>query len=48
MRFLQQLPPSVVLFLKRQTGVSLYEYALLASLIAVVGIIVLIALAATG
>jgi Flp pilus assembly pilin Flp len=47
MHYLQQLPPAVADFLKRQSGASLYEYALVASLIAVVGVIVLIALAAS-
>jgi hypothetical protein len=42
---LQQFPAALVLFLKRQGGASLYEAALVVSLFAVIGIIVLIALA---
>lgn len=45
MRFLLQPSPALALFLKREAGTSLYEYALVASLFAVVGVIVLIALA---
>ncbi len=45
MCFLLRLPPALTLFLKRQAGTSLYEYALVASLFAVVGVILLIALA---
>jgi hypothetical protein len=37
-------PPSATSFLAEVTGASMYEFALLASLVAVVGIIVLIAL----
>lgn len=37
-------PRSLLQFLKEKTGASMYEFALLASLVAVVGIIVLIAL----
>ena len=44
MQFLQQLPFAAAQFLKKQSGASLYEYALVASLLAVVGVIVLIAL----
>jgi Flp pilus assembly pilin Flp len=38
------LPPRVSKFLKEMTGASMYEFALVASLVAVVGIIVLVAL----
>jgi hypothetical protein len=45
MFLLQILPPAVAIFLKSGAGASMYEYALVASLFAVVGVIVLIALA---
>jgi hypothetical protein len=39
-----ELPPRVSKFLTEMTGASMYEFALVASLVAVVGIIVLVAL----
>jgi hypothetical protein len=48
MVLLQLLQPSVVHFLKRQTGTSLYECALVASLFAVVSVIIMVALAVIG
>jgi Flp pilus assembly pilin Flp len=44
MYLLQMLPPAVLAFLKCQSGASIYEYALVASLVAVIGVIVLVAL----
>jgi Flp pilus assembly pilin Flp len=39
-----ELSPRVSQFLEEMTGASMYEFALVASLVAVVGIIVLVAL----
>lgn len=46
MVFIQLLRPTVMHFLKRQSGTSLYEYALVASLFAVVSLIIAVAFAA--
>lgn len=45
---LQLLPPGVVRFLKGQCGTSLYEFALVLSLFALIGVIIMIALAVTA
>jgi hypothetical protein len=48
MVFLRRLRPPVANFVARQCGASPYEYALVASLFAVISLIVLVALAVIG